>query len=161
MLFTGTLDPLADEATLFAIDTASGEIRWETIMEDALHIYARLWEANGVVIVPTLDGELMAFDAATGAERWHYQPGAARLGNVTVAGDTVWMMLVNGHLVAVNTVNGEEVARVTDIELDLTTASYAQRPGILGNHIIMPVGVSLFGYALEQPETEQPAGEEP
>ncbi len=146
-LFVGTFDPSSGNATVTALDTRSGEPRWVADLGgEPLHLFDRFWLHETTLLVPTLDGYLIALDATTGAERWRYRADAPRLANLLVADGVAWQMLTNGHLVAVDATTGEEVARATELELDLSSAAYQQRPALIGSSLIVPVGISLFGY---------------
>jgi outer membrane protein assembly factor BamB len=77
-----------------AVDVASGQLRWRSSVDDP---GAKIWSSplvvNGLVIVgaastlseqPKIPGEVIAFDAATGALRWRTwsEPGGAPGGGI-------------------------------------------------------------------------------
>jgi outer membrane protein assembly factor BamB len=107
-------------ARLFCL-SGSGDTIWSANMGMGHHTAAPLlW--NGVVYAPSADGNLYAFNAATGAQKWTYAVGTASGGitsspvmyqnNIIVAG-------AGGNIVAVNQNGG----RVWSTTLSTTIAS--------------------------------------
>jgi len=58
---------------LYALDAASGELRWKFATGDVVH--ASPAYANGVLYVGSFDSRLYAVDARTGKEVWRFQGG--------------------------------------------------------------------------------------
>jgi outer membrane protein assembly factor BamB len=58
---------------LYALDAASGELRWKFQTGDVVHASPAL--ANGVLYVGSWDSYLYAVDAASGKEKWRYHSG--------------------------------------------------------------------------------------
>ena len=58
---------------LYALDAASGELRWKFHTGDVVHASPAL--ANGVLYVGSWDSYLYAVDAASGKEKWRYHSG--------------------------------------------------------------------------------------
>jgi polyvinyl alcohol dehydrogenase (cytochrome) len=82
----GTSGP--GEATVFALDAGSGDVRWQVTHTPGT--FGALAVANGILFVPTLGGELRAFDARDGAPVWTAALGATMAGGVTVSGAMVF-----------------------------------------------------------------------
>jgi quinohemoprotein ethanol dehydrogenase len=102
-----------------AIDTRSGEIRWEKRWPEACYS-GTTTTAGGLVFVGRSGGELQAFDAETGDQLWSFQTGAGANttasffeqngkqymvfyagGNSLVAsphGDNLWLFALDGKL---------------------------------------------------------------
>ncbi len=59
-----------------AIDPQTGEIRWNFNLHQGSWAAGVLSTAGGVLFAASKDGNLIALDARTGAELWHYQTGA-------------------------------------------------------------------------------------
>jgi outer membrane protein assembly factor BamB/predicted phosphodiesterase len=121
----------ADEVT--ALDLATGQLKWHVALDPdqgfewgnatiGTPAYAR-----GVLIVPTLYRDVVALDAATGAELWrhaglpsplratHYR-GAREAGyeaSPIIAGDIVWVADTSGELAALDLRTGAPRARIT------------------------------------------------
>jgi len=61
------------DGNLYAVDAASGELRWKFRTGDVVH--ASPAYANGVVYVGSWDSFFYAVDAATGKEKWRFHGG--------------------------------------------------------------------------------------
>ena len=90
---------------------------------------------------------MLALDAASGEERWRFDPPSPRLGAITVADGTIWMMLRNANILAVRADSGRLIARFKDLELDLSSVrGLAHRPALIGRHVLAPISVALLGF---------------
>ena len=58
-----------------ALDPLTGAKRWDFPLHVGSHAAGVLSTAGGVVFAASLDGNLIALDARTGKELWHYQTG--------------------------------------------------------------------------------------
>ncbi|MFI4966090.1 MAG: PQQ-binding-like beta-propeller repeat protein [Caulobacterales bacterium] len=94
------------------IDPATGRVGWRTRTEQPIHgaptVYA------GRVMAISLDNTLLTFDAGTGVPGWTYQAlsESARIlrsSSPAVSGDTVVAAFGSGELVALRTVNGNDL----------------------------------------------------
>jgi alcohol dehydrogenase (cytochrome c) len=77
--YTGTgqqEDPGLVPGAIRAIDPQTGEIKWNFNLHQGSVGAGVLATAGGVVFASSKDGNLIALDARTGAELWHYQTGA-------------------------------------------------------------------------------------
>jgi eukaryotic-like serine/threonine-protein kinase len=61
------------DGKVYAVDAASGELRWSFATGDVVHASPAV--AGGVVYVGSWDGDFYAIDAATGKERWRFHGG--------------------------------------------------------------------------------------
>jgi alcohol dehydrogenase (cytochrome c) len=61
---------------LRAIDVMTGEMKWEFRYPQA-NLAGVLSTASGLVFSGDQEGNFIAFDAASGEERWHYQTGTS------------------------------------------------------------------------------------
>ncbi|HUJ58979.1 MAG TPA: PQQ-binding-like beta-propeller repeat protein [Kofleriaceae bacterium] len=104
---------------VFAVDLASGAVRWRSELDPAGFAWGNATIgtpalAHGVLVVPTLYRDVVALDAASGAELWrgtarpgplrttHYR-GARTAGfeaSPIITGDVVWTADTSGQLVA-------------------------------------------------------------
>lgn len=151
VLYVGSLSADGRHGAVSALSAADGRVRWRAELgaDETLMFLDRVWTAGPLVIVPSLSGRVIALDAATGAERWRHTPEAPRLGAVTVHGGRVYLALQNGQVVALDAATGRPAARFSDLELDLSGFSYAQRPVVHGGRVLVPTGTALL--ALDVP----------
>ena len=71
------LDPeIGSPGAIRAIDALTGEIRWNFRLKTGSWAAGVLGTAGGVVFASSDDGYLIALEARTGKELWHYQTGA-------------------------------------------------------------------------------------
>jgi hypothetical protein len=85
----GTVFVGADDAKLYAVDAATGAVRWTATTGAALTVSSPA-VADGRVFVGSPDQKLYAFDAATGAQLWNTSTGAAVEAPPTVADGVVY-----------------------------------------------------------------------
>lgn len=145
-LFVGLYDPLTDSGSIAALNTADGSLRWQTpLRKDVLATLDTPHPQGKDLIVPLLSGKVIALDAATGAQRWTYQPTQPRFGNVNLLNGRVWLALQNGELLALDATTGQLSARFSNVALSLTGYSFAQHPIQIGNRLIAVLGVRVIG----------------
>jgi outer membrane protein assembly factor BamB len=94
------------------LDAATGAVGWTTRTSEALHGAPTV--AGGRIIAVAIDNTLLTFDTATGAPGWTYQALSepARIlaaSSPAVSGDTVVAAFGSGELVALRTVNGNDL----------------------------------------------------
>ncbi len=75
-------------AVVFALDAATGAIDWQVSVQPGT--FGALAAANGVLLVPTLAGELRAFDLRDGFQLWSYHLGQSMGGGVSISGGMVF-----------------------------------------------------------------------
>ncbi len=117
---------------VMALDLDTGAIRWKTKLDHAGFgwgnaIVGAPAYARGVLVVPTLYRDLVALDAATGAELWRWAAGPSILrathyrgaheagfeASPLVTGSIVWTAATDGALVALDLGNGHELWRTS------------------------------------------------
>jgi len=59
-----------------ALDALTGEKRWEFPLQTGSHAAGVLGTAGGLIFAASQDGHVIALDARSGKELWHYQTGA-------------------------------------------------------------------------------------
>ncbi|HMU61310.1 MAG TPA: PQQ-binding-like beta-propeller repeat protein [Gemmatimonadales bacterium] len=69
----GTLYIGSGDQHIYALDAATGALRWSFATGDVVHASPAV--VDGVVYIGSWDRNLYALDAATGTERWHYTTG--------------------------------------------------------------------------------------
>lgn len=94
------------------LDANTGAIAWTH--NTASPIHAAPTVSGGRVFVVSTDNELLAFNAATGAEDWNYQAliepaRLLRASSPAVSGDTVVAAFASGEVVALRTANGNDL----------------------------------------------------
>ena len=80
----GTVYVGSDDTNLYAIDAATGAVRWQTPLGG--EVLSSPAVSDGVVFVGSFDGNLYALDAATGAVRWQAPLGGQVWSSPAVAG---------------------------------------------------------------------------
>jgi outer membrane protein assembly factor BamB len=125
--------PVMDDDAIYIVSGAvevsaidrGGHARWRTKLDDAGFDWGHATIgtpalSNGVLVVPTLYSDLVALDAATGAELWRFagQPGplrtthyrggreAAFAASPVITGDIVWAVDSSGQLSALELSSG-------------------------------------------------------
>ena len=73
MIANGTLFIGSGDQNVYALDAATGALRWTFATGDVVHASPAL--ADGVVYIGSWDRNLYALDATTGRERWRYTTG--------------------------------------------------------------------------------------
>lgn len=105
----GGLYTLAGGATLLALDPATGAVRWQQTLGDA--VLAPPVASSGVVSVLALagaDAALHGLDAATGEPLWRAAlPSDRLLPTLTLVGDTVFAQQRDGQVLAYGLADGE------------------------------------------------------
>jgi outer membrane protein assembly factor BamB len=94
------------------LDAATGRVGWRTRTEQPIHGAPTV--AGGQVMAVALDNTLLTFDAATGKPGWTYQAlsESARIlaaSSPAISGDTVVAAFGSGELIALRTVNGNDL----------------------------------------------------
>lgn len=95
-----------------ALDAATGAEKWRAPVESPIHAAPTV--AGGRVFVVSTDNELHSFDAATGTPGWTYQAltEPARIlaaSTPAVSGDTLVTPFASGELIAIRTLNGNDL----------------------------------------------------
>jgi outer membrane protein assembly factor BamB len=140
------------QSEITAISLSGGSEIWRAPLPNHLpHPFDRLILAGGLLIVPTAGESLLGLDPASGAIRWQYTPPGHRFGAVTAAGDRLWILLQDGRLLLLDAATGNLQAISPALELNLSSASYLQRPLVVsapasGSHIIIPTGIGILGF---------------
>ncbi|MGH2559653.1 MAG: PQQ-binding-like beta-propeller repeat protein, partial [Thermomicrobiales bacterium] len=109
--------------SLAAVDVATGEIRWSVdldgftagtpaVANGLVYVGTRsYWSADVPLATPapygTSPGALIAFDAATGEERWRYTMGASEYYSPAVSDGVVYINSEDGSLHAIDALTGE------------------------------------------------------
>lgn len=104
----------SSDGHLYALDAATGALRWKQRTGDVVHASPAL--DDGLVVVGSWDGRLYAFDAATGAPRWQFQAGLDPLmhnqqgfqSSAVIANGVVYVGCRDSHLYAIDARSGAE-----------------------------------------------------
>lgn len=83
---------------LYALNAANGEIIWH--VPDAPTVYTPVSLSGDSVIVPGADGDLLAYDAADGAERWRVRYGVGNNVGPAISGGLIFQADSAGTLFA-------------------------------------------------------------
>ena len=103
----GDLLLVANRDVLFIYDEQTREVRRlfpakDANIDDVVALYGTPAVANGTAFVPTYDGVLYALDIENGLIRWDFKTGGSLIGDVTVAGDTVYFGSDDGKVYALD-----------------------------------------------------------
>jgi outer membrane protein assembly factor BamB len=110
----GTVYFGSGDGHLYAVDAASGSLRWRVRTGDVVHASPAL--AEGLVIVGSWDGRLYAVDARSGQTRWTFQAGTDPLmfnqqgfqSSPTVVDGVVYTGCRDANLYAIDARTGQE-----------------------------------------------------
>lgn len=99
---------------LYALDAASGELKWKFKTGDVIH--ASPAYANGVLYVGSWDSFFYAVDAATGQEKWRFHGGEDQVihnqvgfqSSAAVVGGLVYVGCRDSNLYALDAATGQE-----------------------------------------------------
>ena len=102
------------DAHIYALDAASGALRWKVAAGDVVH--ASPAYADGLVFVGDWASRLLALDIRTGAERWRFQAGTDELlhnqvgfqSSPAVADGVVYVGCRDANLYAIDARTGRE-----------------------------------------------------
>ena len=92
--------------SLFALDLMTGRQLWKTT-QPKVRFSGGPGVGGGVVVAASVNGDVMAFAADTGAERWHARVTSEVLSTPLVAGDVVVVQSGDGKLVAFGLADGQ------------------------------------------------------
>lgn len=114
----GTVFFGSGDGHVYAVDAASGALRWKFRTGDVVHASPAV--ANGLVYVGSWDGRFYALDERTGEQRWMYQAGVDPFihnqqgfqSSPAVAGGLVYTGCRDGHLYALDALTGAEKWKV-------------------------------------------------
>ncbi len=106
LVYAGGADPESD--ALIALDAASGETVWQR-KEEALFAASNPGydPASGTIVFGAMNGQLYAYDAGTGEERWRFQADSAIQSNIQAQEGVVIFTTFNGTLYAVDAKTGD------------------------------------------------------
>lgn len=137
---------VGDSGVLAAISTADGQVRWRAeTTAGVLNPIDSIWTSENTLVYPVLGGKIIGFDANSGKELWTYSPPVRQLGNITVDRGLIWLTLENSQVLALDAATGRMVAQFTDLELNLSGVGFTQRPTIVGDRILVPIGAAILG----------------
>lgn len=136
---SGELLLFGGDAEVLAVNKRDGSLAWRAaVSSEVLSIPA---QQGDTVVVHTVDGNILALDAANGKQRWRYSESVPTLslrgsGNPLIIGDTVLCGTANGKVVALGLADGSkrwetsvavphgrtELERMVDVDADLAVA---------------------------------------
>jgi len=123
---------------VLALERASGEVRWETPMPDA--VLGGVLSAGDKLICPVANGEVVALSKSDGSQLWRRRVSgnAPVLAGPALDGEGVWAVSKDGYLA--------KLALADGAVLDKRFINATDRPGAQGLSISSPtvVGGRLF-----------------
>jgi outer membrane protein assembly factor BamB len=139
------------DSRLYALDAASGKVKWKFRTGDHIYASAALLEEEGetrMILVGSTDGALYALTPA-GEERWRYDSGAPIRSSPVIgrapAGETGWITYFGngaGKLFALNTRDG---SKRWAYDTTVRTPELADRNDLNGSPALGPTGVVIGG----------------
>jgi outer membrane protein assembly factor BamB len=140
-LFSGS-----DAGTVYAVDTATGAVRWSSAVGSAVTDSPAL--AGGTLYVPTASGTLLVLDATTGATLWSADTGA-RIGvQPAVAGGVVFTGSDDGSLRAYPAAGCGSAACPALWSTSTGTDPITGAPAISSGQLYVGAGARLLAYRL-------------
>ncbi|MBS0212022.1 MAG: outer membrane protein assembly factor BamB [Proteobacteria bacterium] len=91
---------------LHALDLATGRDIWK-INDASVRFSGGPGVGGGVVVAASINGDVLAYDAGTGAQRWHANVTSEVLSTPLVAGDVVVVRSGDGHITAFGLADGQ------------------------------------------------------
>jgi polyvinyl alcohol dehydrogenase (cytochrome) len=79
----------SDTATLYALNTKDGSVRWKQMLDTP--VFGTFGLVNGVLFHPNIRGVLFARDTATGNELWKAETGGPIGSGLAIADDSVYV----------------------------------------------------------------------
>jgi outer membrane protein assembly factor BamB len=137
---------LGQGPSLVALDGATGKLLWSA--SDAVqYTYGRpaLDPATHTLIAGAANGELLAYDAQTGASRWHFQADAPLTSDLQVQAGIVYFTASTGDFYAVEAATGRLLSNFRPGADIFTNAA----PLVLPDRVFTAQGLRLFGVAVE------------
>ncbi|HEY0254804.1 MAG TPA: PQQ-binding-like beta-propeller repeat protein, partial [Kofleriaceae bacterium] len=153
----------ADQVT--AITLGTGDVKWRAQLDDAGFEWGNATiatpaYARGILIVPTLYRDVVALDAATGAELWRHAaiPGPLRTTHYRGSGeagyesspvivdDVVWIADTSGELAALDLKTGAPKARL-DVGVPVLAGLAVSGPWL----VVASFDGTVHGYATTPP----------
>jgi outer membrane protein assembly factor BamB len=124
------------EARVFALDLSSGREIWA--VDTKLRLTGGPGAGSGVVVVGSVNGDVVALSADTGAERWRTKVSSEIIANPLVAGDVAIVRSGDGHVVGLDLADGK---RRWGFEHPLPTLSLRGNPSpVLGANGLVYLG---------------------
>jgi outer membrane protein assembly factor BamB len=129
----GTVYFGSGDGNLYALDAASGELRWKFKTGDVVHASPAF--ADGVLFFGSWDSYFYAVEAATGKEKWRFRGGEDALihnqvgfqSSPAVAGGVVYTGCRDSNLYALDAVTGKEKWRFNnELSWVITSPAVAQ-----------------------------------
>jgi outer membrane protein assembly factor BamB len=100
----GTVYIGSDDAKVYALDAATGDLRWSYTTRAAVESSPAV--VGGTVYIGSNDDRVYALDAATGRLRWTYATGSEVVSSPAVVGGTVYVGSDDGKVYALDAATG-------------------------------------------------------
>jgi outer membrane protein assembly factor BamB len=109
-VYVGSSNPGAPgNGTIFALDTASGDLRWSSAGHGLAPNYSALTLAVGqVIVVEGFFGTISSLDPMTGEENWRVPPPDQSINSTAIVGDEIYLMGGSGLLTVLSAKDGQK-----------------------------------------------------
>jgi hypothetical protein len=94
-----------------------------------------------MLVIPTISGEILGVDAATGAVRWQFQSPGTRNGNVSVRDGRLWLMQENAQIFVIACDSGRLIARLTSVNQNVGAPGHHYRILLDEQGAFVPMGL--------------------
>ena len=140
----------AGDNHLYAVDAATGELKWKFATGDVVHSSPAY--ADATVYVGSWDSRVYAIDAVTGKEKWHFEGGQDPVvhnqvgfqSSPAVVNGVVYIGCRDSNLYAIDAATGKERWKFNN-QGSWVIAS----PAVVGNKVLFATSDSSLFYALD------------
>lgn len=133
---------------LTALDTSDGTVRWTVDGgQEFMTGLEGLWATDEVLVMASASNRVIGRATSTGAELWQYQARQPLLGTILVTGDAVWLATDTGAVHVLDAATGQPRASFTELDFPLHHYAYGQRPGLVGDHVVVAGGFYIMGFS--------------
>ena len=108
-VMNGTVFVPAYDGSLYALDAASGELRWQEPFDTDGPLVGGVAVSQDTVYFGSADRKVYAVDTESGKQRWAFRTGERVWSTPKLVGDTLYATSLDGRLYALDTSRGTEL----------------------------------------------------
>jgi outer membrane protein OmpA-like peptidoglycan-associated protein/outer membrane protein assembly factor BamB len=129
MVYTVSKEFQQESARLIALDADSGEIVWETVLENVANIYSPVVYQERIYLA--FGNKVGVFDAGTGEKLWEKNFIAPVASHPVFSHGNIYLSLLEGTILTIDPENGNW--------LPLYSVPYATQFAVVGSYLFIPV----------------------